>query len=171
MEKFEKLKILREETNMSISECNKALLNSKNDLIIARDLLKKKMEEIGEKKSLKKTNFGVFGSYTHFSGTLLSILELHSETDFVAKNPEFKNLANELATQIIYSTNIKYISELNIPESEKFCYNEDILNEILFLRQPFYKDESISIKNLLNQYSAKFGEKIEIVAFYKFQIK
>ncbi len=170
MEKIEKIKILREETSMSISECNKALLESQNDLELAKKILLKKMDEIGNTKLDKKTKYGVFGIYNHFAKSLLCIIELHSETDFVSKTIEFKNLANDLAIQLLFSLDVKYISEDNIPENEKFYYNEDKLNNIILLRQPFYKDSNLSIKNLLNQASAKFGEKIEIKAFYRLSL-
>lgn len=170
MEKIEKIKILREETSMSISECNKALLESKNDLELAKKILLKKMDEIGNTKLDKKTKSGVFGIYNHFAKALLCIIELHSETDFVSKTIEFKNLANDLAIQLLFSLDVKYISEDNIPENEKCYYNEDKLNNIILLRQPFYKDSNLLIKNLLNQASAKFGEKIEIKTFYRLSL-
>jgi len=171
MEKIEKLKKLREDTNMSISECNKALLASNYDLESAYMILKKKMENISEKKSNRVTKSGIFGTYSHRGGALLGIVELLSETDFVSKTQEFKELAQDLAAQVLFSADIKYVSENNIPEFEKEFYTEEVLDKIIFMRQFFYKDNSLTVKTLLNEYSAKFGEKLEIANFYKFEIK
>ncbi len=102
---------------------------------------------------------------------MLAVVELLSETDFVAKNTKFKELAQDLAVQVLFSSEIKYISEDFIPEQEKSLYIEADLNKILLLRQPFYKNENFTISSLINQHSATFGEKLQVANIYKFEIK
>ncbi len=171
MEKLEKLKRLREKTNMSVSECNKALLESNFDLQKACELLQNRMQFLAEKKKSRTAKSGVFGTYFHKGGALLGVVELLSETDFVAKNIKFKELAQDLAAQVLFSNDIKYVSESSIPDNEKSLYSEENLNKILLIRQPFYKDENLKIGLLLNNFSAMFGENIVIANFYKFEIK
>ncbi len=170
MEKIEKLKYLREKTNRSVSDCNKALFESNFDIETAYNLLQEKAELLAKKKEDRMTKSGIFGTYTHKGGKLLAVVELLAETDFVAKNSNFKQLAQDLAAQVLFSSEVKYISKELVPEKEKELYNEKNLKDILLLNQPFYKDETITIKDLINRYSATFGEKLEIANFYRFEI-
>ena len=169
-EKIEKIKQLRLQTSMSLIECQNALKEANYDIYLASTILKEKMEKIAKKKIERKTKTGTFGVYSHNNGTMLGIVELLSETDFVSKNSKFKDLAKDLATQVIFSNNVKYISEDHINQEDRKNIFEKDLEELILLKQPFYKDNSITIQDLLYQNSAKFGENIKIENFYRFII-
>jgi elongation factor Ts len=185
LEKSKKLKNLREKTGMPINECNKALIEADFNLEYAEIILKEKAKVLGRSLLNKKKKSGIFGTYIHRGGTLLGIVELLCETDFVARTQEFKELAQDLAAQVLFSENIIYTSDESIsgvcyPEkSNEFFllpeYNiyerEEFLNKIVLLRQSFYKDSSLDIKSLLDVYSAKFREELEIADFHRFEIK
>jgi elongation factor Ts len=170
MSNIEKIKELRAKTGISLVDCKKALIDTNFNLELAYKFLQSKIEQVADNKLNRQTNAGTFGIYTHNNSTIVGIVELLSETDFVSKTVEFKELAKDLAAQIIFSCSVKFISDLNIDEIEKHNYSEEDLNELILLRQPFYKDPSITINSLLKQYSTKFGEKIQIINFYKFSI-
>lgn len=166
MDKLEKLKQLRLETNLSLSDCQKALSKANFNLSDALLILQ---EKSGQKRLNKNTKFGIFGTYSHNGGKMLGIVELQAETDFVAKNTLFKELANDLAAQILFSGQIEYISDDQIAEEKKEDYSEEELDNIVFLRQKFYKNNLITIKDLLAYNSSKFGENLQISKFFKFK--
>ncbi|PIR71571.1 MAG: elongation factor Ts, partial [Candidatus Nealsonbacteria bacterium CG10_big_fil_rev_8_21_14_0_10_37_25] len=93
------IKQLREETEVSISECKKALTEAKGDFQKAKEILKKWGKDFAKKKLQRKTKQGIIESYIHSNKRVGVILELGCETDFVAKNPDFQKLAHELALQ------------------------------------------------------------------------
>ena len=169
-EKIQKIKQLRLQTSMSLIECQNALKEANYDISLAFIILKEKIKKIAEKKNDRKTKTGTFGVYLHNNGTILGIVELLSETDFVSKNSKFKDLAKDLATQIIFSNDVKYISEDDINEEDRKNVLEKDLDQLILLKQPFFKNNSITIQDLLNENCAKFGENIKISNFYRFII-
>ena len=142
------IKQLREETEVSISECKKALTEAKGDFQKAKEILKKWGKDFAKKKLQRKTKQGIIESYIHSNKRVGVILELGCETDFVAKNPDFQKLAHELALQI---------TAVN-PE------------ETPLLTQPWIRDETRTIKDLIEEYIARFGENIIIKRFVRFEI-
>src|SRR5688572_969985 len=96
----EEIKALREETGLSIMQCRQALEEAGGDKAQALELLKKKGAEIASKKSDRTLGAGAVASYIHAGDTVGAMVELYSETDFVAKNPEFKSIAREIAMHI-----------------------------------------------------------------------
>lgn len=146
----EEIKALREETGLSIMQCKNALEEAGGDKDKAITLLKKKGAEIATKKGDRSLGAGVVVSYIHAGETVGVMLELFSETDFVAKNPEFKAVAKDIAM---------HVAAMN-PEN-----NEELLS------QPFVKDPSKSITDIINGTVQKFGERIEIGRFTRFSIK
>lgn len=149
MNNINKVKILREKTGVSYSLCLKAINQSKGDLNKAQELLLKwGGEKIREKKDRQTTNGGIF-SYVHHNHQVASLIELQSETDFVANNNEFKKLGHELSMQIA-SLKPNSIEEL--------------------LEQPYIKDGSKKISDLLKEAVLKFGENILIKRFIRWEL-
>jgi len=182
-----KIKKLREETGAPIGKCREALEKENGDLEKAKIYLRKIGEALLEKKKEKETKNGIVEGYIHFNGRVGALVELLSETDFVAQNPEFKKLAHELAMQVAFM-NPLYLSLEKVPEEvledKKKEFSEDIVDkpekvkqeiingrlqkwaeEICLLDQPYFKDENLKIKDLINEYANKFGEKIEVRRF------
>jgi elongation factor Ts len=186
---LQKIKQLREETGAPIGKCREALEKENGDLEKAKIYLRKIGENLLEKKKEKETKNGIVEGYIHFNGRVGALVEALSETDFVAKNPEFKKLAHELAMQVAFM-NPLYLSLDKIPEevleAKKKEFSEDIQDkpekvrdqiingrlqkwaeEVCLLDQLYFKDENLKIKDLINEYANKFGEKIEVRRFVR----
>jgi elongation factor Ts len=148
MNLIEKIKKLREETEISIAECKKALEEAKGNLEKAKEILKKRYGEIAKKKKEKKVKEGIIEAYIHPGKKIGVLIELRCESDFVAKNPEFQKLAHELCLQIAA------IDPKEVP----------------LLEQNWIRDESKKIKDLISEYIAKFDENITVERFARFQI-
>ena len=180
------IKELREMTGVSVMQCKKALQEAGGDLAKAAVILKKHSVASAEKKADRSLAAGIIGSYTH-DGIIGAMIVLRSETDFVAKNPEFGALARELAMHVA-ATNPAYITTGEIPEEAKKTATAVFEKEVsakpkemqakilegklasyfqdqVLLEQPFIKDESKTIRDLLNTATQKFGERIEISRF------
>ncbi len=143
------LKKLRERTGVSYSLCQKALRESNNDIEKAEKLLTQwGAEKVKEKVQRKTASGGIF-SYIHHNFQIGSLVEITSETDFVANNNEFKILGHDIAMQIA-SLNPSTIEEL--------------------LEQEFIKSPSKKIKDLINEANLKFGENIQIKRFVRWQV-
>ena len=141
------LKKLREETGVSISECSQALEEAKGDIRRAKEILQKKGRQFAKMKETRKAKEGIVASYIHSNKKIGALLELNCETDFVARSEDFQNLAHELCLQIAAMG-----------------------QEMPILEQPWIKDETKKIKDLINEYIAKFGENIIIKRFVRYQI-
>jgi len=139
---------LREETGLGVMACRKALDEAKGDAKKARAILAKKGEAVALKKADRKTSQGLIESYLH-SSKIGVLIELNCETDFVSKNPEFKEFAHDLAMQIA-SMDPRDVNEL--------------------LSQEFIKDPDLTIKDLLHQKIQKIGENIKISRFIRYQL-
>lgn len=139
------IKELRDRTGVSVMQCKKALEEVGGDLAKAEVILKKHSAASAEKKAERTLAAGAIGSYVH-DGAIGAMVVLSSETDFVAKNPEFGALARDIAMQV---------AAMN-PE------NTDTL-----LEQPFIKDETKTVQQLLNEATQKFGERVEVSRFVR----
>ena len=143
------VKCLREATGASMMLCKKVLEEAGGDLDKALALILKSSEGLAAKRNEKKTGAGVVESYIHAGGKVGVLLELRCETDFVARNPEFKSLAHELALHIA---------------------GMDPGDVKLLLSELYVKDQSITVEELVKRAIAKFGEKIEITKFVRYEI-
>lgn len=191
---IEKIRQLREETGVSFAECKKSLEESKGDIEKAKELLRKWGRELAGKKSEREAKEGIVESYLHPNKKVGVLLDIRSESDFVAKSPEFQKLAHEICLQIAAMKPL-YIKPEDIPEEvihgEKNIYKEQFKNsgkpkkiidgivegklkkykeEISLLHQPWIKDESKIIKELVDEHIAKFGENIIIKKFIRYDI-
>jgi len=147
MSNIEQIKKLREETNVSISECKKALELSRGDFEKAKEVLRKWGKELAGKKSVRETGIGIIETYIHPDRRIGAMIELRCETDFVAKSEDFKKLAHEICLQIAAMK----------PEENNL------------MSQPWIKDETKNIKELIEEYIAKLGENIIIKRFARFE--
>ncbi|KKR31271.1 MAG: Elongation factor Ts [Parcubacteria group bacterium GW2011_GWF2_39_8b] len=145
----ELVKKLRDETGISVMQCKKALEEVGGDMEKAKVFLQQKSAEISQKKGDRTLGAGVISSYIHATGNVGTMIELLCETDFVAKNEEFKSLARDIAM---------HATAMN-PE-----------NEQALLVQPFIKNPEVTITNLLQLAVQKFGEKIEISRFIRYSV-
>jgi elongation factor Ts len=143
---IEKIKKLRQETSLSISECKKALEKSGGDLEKAKKILEEWGAKFAEKKEKRKTGEGIIASYIHSNKKIGVLLELGCESDFVARSEEFQNLAHEICLQIA------------------------AMGEKDILSQPWIKDETKKIGDLINEYIAKFGENIVIKRCCRYEL-
>lgn len=191
---FDQIKELREKTCVSISQCKEALEESGGDLDKAVKILRKKGEKVANKKSVREIKSGLVEAYIHGEGKIGVILELGCETDFVAKNEEFKKLAHDLAMHIV-AMNPKYIRFEDIPkeviDAEKDIYKEqlkksgkpeDMISQILegkiqkygesisLMSQVFIKDQNNTIEQLLRDRIVKIGENIQVRRFVRYEI-
>lgn len=146
---IEKIKELRDTTGLSLNEIKKALTEAGGDENKAKELLAKIGAQAAAKKSSREAKEGVVDSYIHGTHKVGSMVELYCETDFVARNVEFQNLAHDIAM---------HIAALKPANADEL------------LGQPFIKDPEITIKELINKNIAKLGENIQLGQFQVFEI-
>ncbi|MBU4482320.1 translation elongation factor Ts [Candidatus Parcubacteria bacterium] len=141
---------LRQQTGAGIMDIKKALEGANGDETKALEVLRKMgQKKAAKKQATRKTKDGVIGSYIHANAKVAALVVLSCETDFVAKNEKFKNLAHDIAMQVAAMS----------PEN-----TSDLLN------QNFIKDESKTIQDIINDITAKLGEKIEVNQIVKLAI-
>ncbi len=183
---MEQIKQLRDVTGVSVMQCKKALEEAGGDLEKATVILKKHSAAAADKKADRSLGAGTIGNYVH-EGSIGAMVLLASETDFVAKNPEFVALAREIAMQVA-ATNPSYLSMDQVSGEAKQAAEAVFLKEVegkpaemrekilegklksyfqdqVLLDQPFIKDETKTIQDLLNEATQKFGERVEISRF------
>lgn len=194
MVSIDQIRQLRQETGISLMECKKALIEAKGDTKRAKEILREKGKEIIKGKEGKEVSQGIVASYIHSGSKLGVLLEIHSETDFVAKSEEFKKLAHEICLQIAAMKPL-FINPQDIPQDfldgERKIYQKQFADsgkpqkiidqiiegklekykkEISLLTQPWVRDETKTIEGLIEEYVAKLGEKIEVAKFTRYEI-
>lgn len=145
----ENVKNLRDKTGASMIECKKALEEAAGDEPKALEILGKRGAAMAEKKAERQIKAGIVDSYIHSNGKIGVLLELGCETDFVARNENFKNLAHELCLQVS-AVNPQGIEDL--------------------LAGPFIKNSEQTVQNLINEAIGKLGENIKIGRFTRFEL-
>lgn len=185
---------LRAKTGIGMMDCKKALEEASGDVDKAIEILRKKGMAKAEKRAERETKAGVIECYIHANNQLGVLVEVLAETDFVAKNDEFKEFAHDIALHIA-AVNPKYTTKEDVPESEiekvRAEFTEEVkasgkpeniaekivegklskyFEEICLLEQAFVKDPSLKVKDLLSEKIAKIGEKIIISRFCRFEI-
>ena len=143
------LKKLRAETQAGVSDCKKALEDATGDFEKAKNLLIERGVEKAAKKKDRETAMGIIESYIHANGKVGVLVELRCETDFVARNEEFKKLSHEIALQIA-AMNPKNVREL--------------------LKTPYIRDTNMTIADFVKLTIAKIGENITIAHFTRMQL-
>lgn len=187
------VKELRDKTNAGMMDCKKALAESNGDMTKAMEWLRQKGITSAEKKSGRVAAEGVVESYIHTGGRIGVLVEVNCETDFVARREDFQALAKNIAMQIAACPNVEYIKISDIPqdvvakEKEIEMGREDLaskpenirekivegriqkrLGEMCLLSQPYIRDQSITVEELITQQIAKIGENIQVRRFQRF---
>lgn len=185
---------LRAQTSAGMLDCKKALDETNGDFNKAIDWLRERGVAKAAKRASKIAAEGIVVSYIHNAGKVGTLLEINCETDFVAKNEGFKELANDIALHIVASSP-QYVTREEVPvdllEREKSVYTEQMKNEgksldiiekivsgkldkfyaeICLMEQRFIKDEDLTIEQLLTQKTSEIGEKISIRRFVRFEL-
>ncbi|OGZ64760.1 MAG: elongation factor Ts [Candidatus Staskawiczbacteria bacterium RIFCSPLOWO2_01_FULL_40_39] len=191
---IEDIKKLREETGVSPVEIKKALAEAKGDAQKAKELLRVWGKSVAGKKTAREAKQGIIDYYLHPNAKTGVLLDIRCESDFVAKSPDFKHLAHEICLQIAAMKPL-FVSEESIPEEfldgEKKIYleqlkdsgkPENIVVQILegklekykesisLLNQAWIKDDSKTVKNLIEETISKVGENIEVKKFVRYEI-
>lgn len=186
------VKELREKTGAGMMECKKALESSGGDFNKAIEYLRQKGLATAQKKAGRSASEGIIASYIHMD-KIGVLLELNCETDFVARNEEFRQLAKDIAMHIA-AANPQYVSKEQIPqeviEKEKEIYKaqitgnkppqvvekiidgklEKFYEDMCLLNQPFIREPEKKIQDLITEKIAKFGENIVVRRFVRFQV-
>jgi elongation factor Ts len=146
----EQVKELRERTGISVMECKKALTEASGDMERAIAILQERSAATAGKKSDRELGAGAVSAYVHNSAQVGALVLLLSETDFVSKNEEFVALARDIAM---------HVSAMQPADKDEL------------LQQPYIKDPSKTIGELLNSATQKFGERVDIGGFYRSAVK
>ena len=158
------IKELRERTGAGIMDCKRALEETAGDLGRAEEILVKQGIASASKKSTRSTEEGIVESYIHSGGRIGVLLEVNCETDFVARTDDFKDLAHDLAMQVAAMAP-SYVTSEEVPDGEDSESAETVL-----MHQPFIKDPSKSIQDLVNEGIGKLGENIRVRRFTRFSL-
>ena len=188
----ETLKMLRDKTGVSVMQCKKALEEANGDVDQAEVILRKRSGAAADKKADRELGAGAVATYVH-GGEIDAMVLLSCETDFVARNEEFPQLAREIAMQVAAS-NPTYLSETEISEEARTAAHAVFTEEVkdkpaemqekilegkmksyfkdqVLLEQAYIKDESKTIRDLITEASQKFGERVEVTRFARFSAR
>jgi elongation factor Ts len=194
MATLDQIKELREITGASMMGCKKALEETAGDMQKAVEILRKKGEIKALERGERSTSQGVVSSYIHGNAKIGVLIQLGCETDFVAKNEDFQNLAHDIALHIAASNPLQLSPDEishELMEKEREIWRSQLKNEgkndkmidnILagkekkfreensLLKQPFVKNPEITIEQLLTTAVTKMGENIKVVRFCRFSV-
>ncbi len=194
MVSINQVKQLRDETDVSVTECKKALIQANGDLEKAKEILRKWGQDLSGKRTEKEVKQGIIHSYIHPNKKVGVLLEIRCESDFVARSEEFSKIAHEICLQIAAMKPL-FLKEEDIPEvfldGEKKIYQEQFKNsgkpqnivdqiidgklkkykeEISLLSQIWIKDDTKTIKSLLDDFILKTGENVVLRNFARYEI-
>jgi len=189
----EEIKKLRDETGVSVMQCKKALEEAGGDMEKAKVILRKISASIASKKADRNVGAGVASAYTHAGGAVVGAVILACETDFVSKNQEFQKLAYDIAMHVaamnpafrsrddVTEQDLKAARSVFAEEAAKVPETvrakavegkvDSYLKEQVLLEQPFVKDPTITVRDLLDSAVQKFGEKVELIRFERLSVK
>jgi len=187
------VKELREKTGAGMMDCKKALTENEGDMEKSIEWLRQKGTISADKKQGRVAAEGLVESYIHTGGRIGVLVEVNCETDFVARREEFQELVKNVAMQIAACPNVEFVRVEDIPsdtvtkEKEIEMGRDDLdgkpdnikekivtgridkrLNEISLLPQPYIRDQSITVEELVKQSVSQLGENIQIRRFVRF---
>jgi len=187
------VKELRDKTGAGMMNCKKALKESKGDINKATEWLRQKGITSAEKKAGRVAAEGIVGSYIHTGGRVGVLVEVNCETDFVARREEFQELVKNIAMQVAACPNVEYVKVDDIPaeitDKEKAIEmgRDDLakkpdkikekivqgridkrLKELSLMDQPYIRDQSITVDELVKQTVAQLGENIQVRRFTRY---
>ena len=160
----EAIKALRDMTGAGIMDSKRALEEADGDVEAAQKILREKGIASAAKKASRDTNEGLVEAYIHSGGRVGAMVELNCETDFVARTEDMKSLAHDVAMQVA-AMSPKFVDEDEIPEDE-----EASPQEVCLLRQPFIRDNELTVQDILNETIAKVGENVRVRRFSRFTL-
>lgn len=166
---------LRTETGAGVMDCKRALEETGGDYEKAKDILRQKGLAAAAKRSGREAREGVVESYIHAGGRIGALVELSSETDFVARNPEFRELARNLAMQIAAMAPLVVSEDELTPEAHAELLREHgdekkALDMAVLLRQPYIRDNTKTIGDLVSALASSTGENVRVRRFARFQL-
>lgn len=160
----EAVKELRQRTGAGVMECKRALEEVDGDLERASEILRQRGLALAEAKAHRRTAQGLVECYIHAGGRIGAIVELNCETDFVARTEAFKTLAHELAMQVA-ATGPLSVSPDGLPDGA-----EDDPSETCLLLQPYIRDPSRTIEELIREAIAQMKENVQVSRFARFEL-
>ncbi len=186
------VKKLRDDTGVSVMKCKKALEEAEGDMKKALSILQQKSKDAVKKKQDRELGAGRITAYLHNTKTVGVLLELSCETDFVAKNEEFIDLAYNIAMHIA-AMNPTFGSMEEVPEEDQKEVRQELekefsdkpesvkekavdgkirsyFSERVLMEQPYIKDGEKTVKNLIEEAVQKFGERVEVTRFTRYQV-
>jgi len=158
------VKELREKSGAGIMDCRNALKSAEGNIDKAVEILKEKGLLKAQKKAERATGSGLVECYVHTAGRIGAMVEVNCETDFVARTDEFKELAHSIAMQVAAMAPI-CVSREHVKEG-----GEAILDEACLLLQPYIKDPTRTIQDVITETIAKTGENIRVSRFSRFEL-
>jgi elongation factor Ts len=158
----ELIKELREKTGAGIMECKRAIDDAIGDLSKAEQLLKERGLAKALKKLQNEANQGIVDSYIHAGGRIGALVEVNCQTDFVARNDEFRALVHDIAMQVAAMNPSRISDEEPIPDGA--------VGDVPLLDQPFIKDNNRTVRDLVHEGIAKLGENIVVRRFARFEL-
>jgi elongation factor Ts len=167
----EAVKALREATGAGIMDCKRALTEAGGDAERAKAILRERGFEVAAKKSGRETSQGLVEAYLHGGGRIGALIEVNCETDFVARNESFQALARELAMQVA-AMNPRFVAKEDVPAevvAEEGLTPEQV-EAISLLSQPYIRDQSKTVAQLITETVAKTGENIRVRRFTRFEL-
>jgi elongation factor Ts len=187
------VKELRAQTNAGVLDCRKALENAGGDMAKAAEFLREKGLAAAAKKADRATKEGLIGHYIHTGSKVAALVEVNCESDFVARTELFQTLIRELAMQVVAARPTYVKTEDITPEAQEELKNQFRLTidesktpeqaqrildgklgkyyeENVLLEQPYIKDESMKVKDLITAAIAKLGENIQVRRFVRLEV-
>lgn len=166
---------LRAETGAGVMECKRALEESRGDFEQAKTLIRQRGQERAAAKAGRETREGVIEAYVHAGGRIGVLVELASETDFVARNPEFRELARNIAMQVAaMAPRVVSEQDLSLDERDElvreFGDEERAFEAAVLLRQPYIRDTSKRVGDLVTALAASTGENVRVRRIARFQL-
>jgi len=189
------VKELREKTGAGMMDCKRALQEADGDLAKAEEILRVKGAASNEKRANRTANQGLIESYIHFNNTVGTLVEVNCETDFVANTEDFRQLAKDLSLHIASPSAPRFVSREDVPaevaDAERALFEAQakemgkpdsvvptvvegkmkaFYQQTVLLDQPYVKDDSKTIQQLLDEVGAKVGEKVAVRRFTRYKL-
>ena len=158
------VKALREQTGAGVMDCKRALEETGGDAARAEEILRAKGVASAIKRSARITNEGLIETYVHSGGRIGAIVEVNCETDFVARTADFKELAHDVAMQVA-AMSPTYVDGDDVPEGVEADPQQECL-----MQQPFIKDPTMTVQDLVNDCAGKLGENVKVRKFSRFSL-
>ena len=160
----ELIRTLRDQTGAGIMDCKQALEGADGNLDKAAETLRAKGLADTAKRVGRATNEGVIEAYIHTGGRVGAIVELGCESDFVARTDEFRQMAHDLAMQVAAMSPV-YLSPEDVEEGD-----DRPAAQVALLSQPFIKNSSSSVGDLVRELAAKMGENVRVIRFHRLSV-